>query len=144
MPFQEFTQIGSRNKEFISITENKTFGLSRNFLNTYHINSYHKAIIFYDADEKKIAINFSVFDPKNGLSVRVPDSRYGGTIVAKSFFDAMKIDTKLYAGRYDAFEEVSLRKLGIDGLGNAFVITLKEKELEIEDDKPIDLSQIPF
>lgn len=145
MGFKEFTETGSRNKEFISITENKTFGLSRNFLNTYHINTYHKAVIYYDAEAKKIALYFSVFDPKNGMAVRIPDPRYGGTIIAKSFFDTEKIDTKIYGGRYENIEQVRLHDLGISGIGEAFVITLKEKPLFDDiDDRPIKLSEIPF
>lgn len=144
MAFREFTETGSRKKEFISITSNKTFGLSRNFLDAYNITDYHKAVIYYDADDKKIALYFTMFEAKNGINVRIPDPRYGGTIVAKSFFDLQKIDTEIYGGRYDDIEKIPPETLGASSIGDAFVITLKRKPIENIDDKPIDLSEIPF
>lgn len=147
MGFREFTETGSRKKEFISITSNKTFGLSRNFLDAYRIAEYHKATIYYDSDEKKIALYFTPFDVKNGINVRIPDPRYGGTIVAKSFFDLEKIDTSIYGGRYDNIEKIDPSELGASPAGDAFVFTLKRKpvqEIEDIDDRPIDLSEIPF
>ena len=161
MPFKMFTETGSKNKEFISITSNKTFGLSRNFLNTHHINTNHKVVLYYDAEEKKIAFYFSMFEKKNGLNIRIPLPRYGGTIVAKSFFDLQKIDVSIYGGRYDDIEEIQPSVLGADDVGgDAFVIQLKENPVaKVKDkasgnqvtnpwedinDKPIDLSEIPF
>ncbi|RYF28918.1 MAG: hypothetical protein EOO17_03460 [Chloroflexi bacterium] len=150
-----FTETGSRNKEFISITSNKTFGLSRNFLDANKIGQHHKAVLYYDSEEKKVAFYFSMFETKNGLTIRVPDPRYGGTIVAKSFFDLNKIDTAIYGGRYDDVEEIDPGLLGASDIGGeAFVITLKAKEVAVKeaepkdpwmnDDGTVDLSQIPF
>lgn len=153
MPFKMFTETGSRNKEFISITSNKTFGLSRNFLDAHKIGPHHKAVLYYDEEEKKIALYFSMFETKNGFNIRVPDPRYGGTIVAKSFFDLQKIDINVYSGRYDQIEKIRPSLLGANDIaGDAFVITLKEKSVSdnsastpwADDDKPIDLSEIPF
>jgi hypothetical protein len=148
MPFKVFTDIGTRTKEFISITENKTFGLPRAFLDANNITSEHKAVLLYDADAKKIAIHFSLEETKYGISVRIPNIKHGGSIVAKNFFDIEKVDPYLYAGRYDNYEIVELRDIGINRDGKAFVITLKERQVEESegtyDDEPIDLSSIPF
>ncbi|MDB5186880.1 MAG: hypothetical protein JWM07_352 [Candidatus Saccharibacteria bacterium] len=149
MAFKVFTDIGSRSKEFISITENKTFGLSRAFLDAHHIGTSHKAVILYDSETKRIALHFSLLEPRHGVAIRIPDARYGGTIVAKSFFDVERIDTKIYGGRYDKYDKVPLRELGVTNVGDAFVITLRERAPEPvteeeDDDSSFDFSKIPF
>lgn len=148
MAFKVFTDIGTRTKEFISVTENKTFGLPRAFLDANGITPEHKAVLLYDADAKKVAIHFSLENPKYGIAVRIPNAKHGGTIVAKNFFEIEKVNSYLYAGRYDNYEIVELRDIGINREGKAFVISLKERPVEEDeegyDDTPIDLSKIPF
>jgi hypothetical protein len=149
MGFKVFTDIGTRTKAFISVTENKTFGLPRAFLDANNITPEHKAVLLYDAEAKKIAIHFSLDEPKYGIAVRIPNAKHGGAIVAKNFFEIEKVDSYLYAGRYDDYEIVELRDIGINRDGKAFVITLKERPIEEDEedydgDAPIDLSKIPF
>jgi len=155
MPFVIFEDTRARTKEYISVTDNKSFGLPRTFLNSQSITSSHKAVILYDETEKKVALTFTLNDPKFGLAVRIPNDHQGGMVVAKSFFDTKKIDPRKYSGRYE-FEKVSLKDIGIDKDDDAYVITLKEKEPEPspemfeepwaapDEDRPIDLSEIPF
>lgn len=157
MAFEIFEETRLRTKEYISVTDNKTFGLPRTFLNNQNVTSEHKAVILYDAEENKIALTFTLNDPRFGLAVRIPNEKQGGMVVARSFFDAKKIDPRVYSGRYN-FEKVDLSSLGIDKEGHAYVITLVEKEQPVAtvtastnevnpwdlDDKPIDLSEIPF
>lgn len=110
-------------------------------------------MILFDEEENKIALHFTLNDPKFGLAVRIPNDQQGGMVVARSFFDLKNIDVKKYSRRYD-FDKVDLRNLGIDKDGSAYVITLTEKqneqpseqnlEFEPDDAKPIDLSEIPF
>ena len=156
MAFEVFEDTRLRTKEFISITDNKTFGLPRTFLNSQGISSEHKAVILYDADEKKIALSFTLNDPKFGLAVRIPNEKQGGMVVARSFFDAKNIDPRMYSGRYD-FEKVPLASIGVEKEGFAYVITLAEKSAPEApsntdlasspwefDDTPIKLNEIPF
>jgi hypothetical protein len=161
MSFEVFEDTRSRTREFISVTDNKTFGLPRTFLANQGITSKHKAVILYDADEMKIALHFTLSDPKFGLTVRIPHETQGGMIFAKSFFDLKRIDVKKYSQRYD-FEKVHLQDIGVDKNDIAYVIQLKENKrsetksdgrswyqpedviIEDIDDKPIDLSEIPF
>lgn len=155
MAFELFKDTGTRTKEFISVTERMSFGLSRAFLDNYKITSDHKAVIFFDAEENKIALYFSLAEPKFGFAVRIPNEKHGASIVARSFFEVKKVDAKKYAGRYSDFAMVPLREMGLNQDGKAFVISLKEQEpkpeddgadvvLEDIDDRPIDLSEIPF
>lgn len=127
MSFEVFTEAGARTKEYISITENKTFGLPRPFINKQRITKDQKCVILYDDDQKEIALHFTNLNPKFGLSVRIPNDTQGGTVVARSFFDLKNIDVSKYAQRYE-FRKVSLRELGQDKDGDAYVIKLMARK----------------
>jgi hypothetical protein len=159
MAFEVFKETGTRTKEFISVTETKAFGLSRAFLDKHGITNDHKAVILYDAEAGKIALHFSIHNPKFGFSVRISNPKHGATIIARSFFELKGIDAKKYAGRYGDFEIVDLADIGQNKDGQAFVITLKEQnnsqesenarpqnDVVIDDigDEPINLDDIPF
>lgn len=155
MAFELFTETGARTQEFISITETKTFGLSRAFLDKYDITPDQKAVILYDPETNSIGLSFSDKNPKFGFAIRIPNPKHGGAIVAKSFFEMKGIDAKLYAGRYSDFTKKSLNSIGIDNHGSVFVFALKERKRVEEsdepalstdeiDDTPINLDDIPF
>lgn len=160
MAFAVFQSTGTRNKAFISITENKAFGLSRAFIDKYGITKNHKAVIIHDEDENKIALHFSLNNPKFGFAVRIANEKHGGIVVARSFFDLKSIDCQKFAKRYDDFTLTTLKDIGVsDKDGQVFVITLKQKTtpeakasqdprseselVDLEDD-PINLDDIPF
>jgi hypothetical protein len=159
MAFEVFQAAGARNKSFISVTDNKTFGLSRAFIDKHHITKNHKAVILYDADTGRVALHFSTNNPKFGYSIQQSNEKHGAIIAARGFFDLKSIDAKKYARRYDDYEKLSLKSLGVEKDGDAFVLTLKEKvastdpdrfyqgnDIVIEDigEEPINLDDIPF
>lgn len=157
MAFEIFKEAGARTQEFISVTETKSFGLSRAFLNKHGITADHKAVIFYDPDTGRVALHFSLNDPKFGFAVRIANPKHGATIVAKSFFEVKGIDAKRFAGRYGDFKKQPLSEIGQNVPGDVYIITLKERNSEqepepvssdvvIEDigDEPINLDDIPF
>lgn len=126
--FEIFTETRARTKEYISITDNKAFGLPRTFLTNQKVSSEHKCVILYDEESRQIALYFTKLNPKFGLSVRVPNDKHGGMVMARSFFDLKGIDVTKYAGRYNDFEKKSLKSLGIDKDGDAYVIKLDEQK----------------
>lgn len=153
MSFELFTETGARTQEFISVTETKTFGLSRAFLDKYGITAEQKAVILYDTDTNSVGLSFSDKNPKFGFAVRIANPKHGGAIVAKSFFEVKGIDAKKYAGRYSDFSKKPLSSIGIDNQGEVFVFTLKERvpveepdepPMAAPDDEPINLDDIPF
>lgn len=158
MAFEIFQATGTRNREFISVTENKTFGLSRAFIDKYGITKNHKAVVMYDQETEKVALHFSLNNPKFGFAVRIPNEKHGGNVVARSFFDRSNIDVVKYAQRYDDFEVLTLKELGFpEKQGDAFVLQLSVKppavaprsateDVVIEDieDVAINLDDIPF
>lgn len=124
MAFKVFTETRVRNSRFISINETKAFGFSRAFLDAYGITKQHKAVIMYDEENNKIALNFTTMDTPVGFSVQMNNEKHGGIVKAKSFFEHEKINVSQYARRYHDFEQVDLKSLGIDEGGTAFVISL--------------------
>lgn len=162
MAFEIFTEAGARTKEFISVTETKSFGLSRAFLDKYNVTADQKAVIIYNSETHQIALHFTDNNPKFAFAIRIPNEKHGATIMAKSFFDLKGLDARQFAGRYSDFEKKSLASLGInDKIGDSFVFTLKERAPEPEvdellglstqdvfgediDDEPINLDDIPF
>lgn len=157
MAFEVFTGAGARKQEFISITESKTFGLSRGFLDSYKITKNHRAVILYDGSSKQIGLYFGDDNPKFGLTVRIPNPDHGASILAYKFFDQKKeVDPEVYAGRYSDFSKKPLKDLGINKEGYAFVFTLKERNVEKKKSKeeniqevdnnnlPININDIPF
>jgi len=147
MAFEVFKETGVRSQEFISITETKAFGLSRAFIERHRITSSQKAVVLFDPLTKQIALHFSGWEPKIGFAVRIPNPKHGGTVAARSFFDIKLPDFRRYSGRYDDPPQISLRSIGIDRAGDAFLIKLKENvkyKDDIIDDTPIDLSTVPF
>jgi hypothetical protein len=153
--FEVFRDTGTRAQEFISITETKSFGLSRAFLDEYKITSNHKAVILYDSDTNRIALHFSTNAPKFALTLRIANPKHGGNIIAKSFFETKDVDAKRYSGRYTDFQRATLASLGVKEEGMAFVIQLHEREEsaarggkhnepDLELDSPINLDEIPF
>jgi hypothetical protein len=129
MAFQIFTDTRSRSAEFISLNESQAFGFSRSFLDKHGITKEHKAVIMYDADENKIAIQFVAENVKHGFAVQINSEKHGAIVKAKSFFDRMNIDAGLYSRRYNDFERVRVKDLGIDQDGEAFVIQLRTDEV---------------
>lgn len=134
MAFEIFQEVGTRTKEYISITDNKNFGLPRTFLNKQGITTAHSAVLMYDKDAGKIAIYFTDTEPapKFAIKVRIPNDTQGGLLAARSFFDLKDIDVSKYSGRYDDFEKIPLKDLGVgvDKEDTAYVLTLKEKTAE--------------
>lgn len=152
MAFELFTETGTRTKEYISITENKTFGLPRPFIAKQGITKDHKCVILYDSVKQAIALHFSTNDPKFGLAVRIPNDTQGGMIVARTFFDLKDIDVAKYAHRYE-FQKVSLKNLGQEKDGDAYLIKLTPRKdhttesnpvVEEADPKGINWDDLPF
>jgi len=135
MAFEIFKDTGARTREFISITETKTFGVPRAFLDKHRITSDYKVIVLFDKETNQIALHFIDSDTKIGFAVRPTGERQGAIIAARSFFDIKGIDVKRYAGRYD-FETKTLKDLGINKEGEAYVITLIDKTTKATTNMP--------
>ena len=126
MAFEIFTETRVRSAEFISINETQAFGFSRAFLDTYGITKDHKAVILFDEETVKLALHFTKEDVKYGFSVQINNEKHGGIVKAKSFFDRKKIDAAKYARRYQDFEVVDIRSLGVNSEGRAFILDLAD------------------
>lgn len=132
MGFQIYTGVRTRTKQYISITESRTFGIPRPFLTEQGIEAGVKVVLLYDPEKHQIGLKFSDKKPKFGYALRLSKNpRHGGSIIAKSFFDDMKIDAKKYAGHYE-FEKMPVESLGLQGGdGDAYIINLNRQKANV-------------
>lgn len=119
--FKKFTGVNSRMEDRISITKSSAIGFPMKFYNDNNLASFNYVILFYDAEKKAIAIQFSNDETeKNKFKIVKYGHAYGGGIGAKSFFRGIGIDPALYAGKYEP------KKEPLEGIGEVFIITISE------------------
>jgi hypothetical protein len=123
--FQRFEATNSRYETRITVTKSNHIGFPTAFFKDNNVGDY--VVLFYDSEQKVVAIHFTNDGSQKGKFTIMRNSRnYGGGIVATSFFKANRIDPQKYAGRYD-FEKMDISEVGLEGEGSLFVIKLKEK-----------------
>lgn len=121
--FQKFEGRNLRLEDRITITKSNSIGFPQKFYKDNNIGSYSYAVLYWDAKNKAIGINFTNSESeKSKFSIMRNTAGYGGGIVARSFFKANEIDPEVYHGRYN------WKKEDIEGTGVMFVIELKEYE----------------
>jgi hypothetical protein len=125
--FQRFEATNSRYETRITVTKSNHIGFPTAFFKDNNVGDYRYVVLFYDSEQKVVAIHFTNDGSQKGKFTIMRNSRnYGGGIVATSFFKANRIDPQKYAGRYD-FEKMDISEVGLEGEGSLFVIKLKEK-----------------
>ena len=120
--FVKFENLHKRTEDRITVTGNSTIGFPTKFYNDNNIVSFKYVVLFYDKDNNAIGIYFTNSEEeKSKFSILHSKKGYGGHIVARSFFKTQEIDPKKYRNRY------LWEKRNIDGVGEIFVILLKER-----------------
>ena len=122
--FVKFESRNTKTEDRITVTKSQSIGLPTKFYNDNMINQYKFAVLFYDKEENAIGIQFTNDDnEKNSFSI-IKSDKYGGSIVARSYFKANNIDTVKYHNRFNwkTFEQ--------EGAGKLFVIELDNPKLE--------------
>lgn len=111
----------------VSVTKSYSFGFPTKFYRDNGIGEYKYLVLYYDEAEKAVGIHFSNNEnEENKYSVIHSKDGYGGSAVVRSFFNTYNIDPKKYYGKY------KWEKHQLEGVGELFVIGLKEKEIRNE------------
>lgn len=119
--FKKFEGTNSRFEDRITVTKSKSIGFPTKFYQDNNLSNYKYVVLYYDVDQKAIGIQFTnSAEEKHKFSI-AKSIKYGGGIVATSFFRTHKIDTAIYRGRYN------WEKVPQDGIGDLFVIKLVER-----------------
>jgi hypothetical protein len=121
--FVKFESRNTKTEDRITVTKSQSIGLPTKFYADNKINQFKFAVLFYDNAENAIGVQFTNDEnEKNGFSI-IKSDKYGGSIVARSFFKAHNIDTAKYHGRYNwkIFEQ--------EGAGKLFVIELDNQKM---------------
>lgn len=120
--FKKHEDVHGRFEARISITGVHSFGFPSKFYEDNDLKNYKYVVLFWDADNKAIGIQFTNDEEEKSKLTLVKSSKYGASLSAKSFFTKNDIDPKKHKGRYE------WKKVQIPNAGEAFVIELKEKE----------------
>lgn len=123
--FKKFQNRNARFESRISITKSNSIGFPTKFYKDNGIKQYKYVVLYYDKDKRAVGVQFTNDESeKNKFSISHSKQGYGGSIVARSFFATCNISPKKYYGKYE------WKKYPLEGVGELFVITLKEREVE--------------
>jgi len=122
--FIKFESRNIKTEDRITITRSQSIGLPTKFYADNLIKDFNYAVLFYDSENNAIGIQFTNDEnEKNRFSIMKSD-KYGGSIVARSFFKINNIDTQKYHARYN------WKKIDQGGVGQLFVIELDNPKME--------------
>lgn len=125
--FKKFEGRNIKAEGRITVTKSYSIGFPKKFYDDNLIDRYKYVVLFYDAENKAIAIQFMNDEDrrneKNRFSIADHEG-YGGSVIVRSFFKALGIDPTVYHGRYE------WKKQNIEGEGEVYVIELKERDGE--------------
>lgn len=120
MAFEKFTARNSRIDNRITVTKSYSIGFPARFYSDNSLKDYKYAVLFWDADSKRIGIHFTNSDDEksHGFSISRGKENHGGSVVARNFFKHYNINPSDYQGKYE-WESADENGLKM------FVITLK-------------------
>jgi hypothetical protein len=112
--------------EGILVTQAGRIGLPKFFLTTQGIQRGAKAYLYWDAENRAIAIEFT----RQGDATAFPivfTQRYGAFITARRFFQAHGLDVGTHAGRYSYVRETGAAIRVPEARSSLIVIGLHEE-----------------
>lgn len=123
--FKKFVKTSQRSEDRITVTTSNSFGFPTKFYKDNKINQYKYVVVYYDEEQKAVGLHFTNDEEeKHKFSILRSKQGYGGSIVATSFFKTNNLNPKIYRGKYE------WEKTTLEGVGDLFVIKLREKERE--------------
>ena len=127
MAFKKFENINKKLEDVITVTKTGSIGFPKFFYTKNSLKDFSYVTLFYDEELKIIAIQFTSNEAEKSKIRILPPSKdgYGASIIARSFFKTYGLESYDYFGKYNyKIEE-------IEGIGKAFTIQLKKKEIEV-------------
>lgn len=123
--FKKFEGRNIRQENRITITKSNSIGFPQKFYRDNGIKNFRYVVLFWDEGNKAVGVYFTNDEKeKNKFTIIHSKKGYGGGVVVRSFFRMYNIDPKIYHGRYE------WGKYNLEGVGEIFVIKLKERELK--------------
>ncbi len=115
MAFERFTKTGRSFMPKVSIWSRGQIGFSVGAVNRYKVDQYNYVVFLYDADNKKVAFEFTN-DEKEAGAAKLNKRNTGVIVGAKSFLDYYGVD----------YKETRQYVLEHDEENNLYVIDLQE------------------
>lgn len=117
--FEKFSSTGGKYETRISLTASRSFGFPMKFYVENGIGKYKYVVLFYDREKKAVGLKFTSDEEEPHKYSIIKSDKYGGSIVATSFFKKYDLDPKKYKRKYE-WEKVKT------DFGTLFVIELNE------------------
>ena len=117
--FQKFEKTNARQENRITITKSNSFGFPTKFYQENNIRNYKYVVLFFDPSEQAIGIQFTNSEEERHKFSILKSKKFGGGIVATSFFKTYNLDPKKLHGRY------LWKKENVDAVGELYIVELK-------------------
>ena len=122
--FKKFESKNIRQEHRITITKSNQIGMPTKFYQDNKIKEFKYVVLFFDEMNKAIGIHFTNNEKEENRFKIIHSKKYGGSIIARSFFKTYNIDPMIYHGRYE------YEKSNIEGIGKMFIVKLKKKKIK--------------
>ncbi len=122
LKFEKFSGYGSKISRKISITKSCSFGIPPTFFKENNIDQFTHVVLFFDKDAGVIGLQFNNSEEGFKLIKYGSGERRGASFVARSFFNAYRLEATKYKGRYNA------EKIQKDNIGELYIIDVGKRE----------------
>lgn len=112
MPFERFTEVGRVFRPRASLRSNGQIGFNHGCVKRFEMNKFSHAVLFYDADTKRIGVKLTNDKDEAGASTLI--TRNGnGTLSGRAFLEFYHLTPKRTT-QYDIEPDNASRLLVID------------------------------
>lgn len=118
--FKKFEGRNVKTETRITITKSYTIGFPTKFYEDNKISEYKYAVLYWDEERLTIGLQFTNDNEEKSKFWISRSKKYGGSIVAKSFFKANGIEPKEYTGKYE------WEKVNVAPIGEVYAVTLRK------------------
>ncbi|MGI8633800.1 MAG: hypothetical protein ACR2KZ_00205 [Segetibacter sp.] len=125
--FQRYNKEVTRVVDKITLTTSKQLGFPQAFTRKHNIHDYEGIILYWEPEEKAIAVQFTNMADEKGFIRTVKNEKYGAYAGISTFLATHSIIPKDYQRRYD-YEKILPSLIGAPDESQVFVFKLKEKE----------------
>lgn len=131
--FQLYTREVTRIVDKITLTTSKQIGFPQAFTKKHGIHDYEGVLLYWNADQKVVAVRFTNDMSPQGVMKLVKSERYGAYISVSTFLATYGIDPKKYQRRYD-YEKVDPTLFALETTDPMFTFQLVELNKEVLDE----------
>ena len=116
-----FNNVGTRTEKKITLTKSSSLGFPTAFYKENQVSNSKYAVLYYDEESMEIGVRFTNNEEDHAYKIRHSKQGYGGSVTINNLLRTLNWPADKYHGSYN------WKKRVVDGVGDVFVIQLKEK-----------------